>query len=116
MNDALFQVHIILVFEMQDALDEFLDDEAKEKKDGYEIWSHVRDDSRPTRTYEQIIAEDGVKGDEDDTKDEEEIEEEEEEIDELIEMEYAKPARDDRDCESICSTYSNLLNHPKVVM
>ena len=37
MNDALFQVHIILVFEMQDALDEFLDDEAKEKKDGYEL-------------------------------------------------------------------------------
>ena len=47
---------------------------------------------------------------------EEDIEEEEEEIGELIEMEYAKPPRDDMDCESICSTYSNLLNHPKVVM
>lgn len=101
---------------MQDALDEFLDNEAKEKKDGYENWSHVRDDSRPTRTYNQIIAEDGVKENESETKDEEEIEEEEEEIGELIEMEYAKPPRDDMDCESICSTYSNLLNHPKVVM
>ena len=46
---------------------------------------------------------------------ERELEEEEEEIGELIDMQFARPEKDEMDCESICSTYSNLLNHPKVV-
>ena len=46
---------------------------------------------------------------------ERELEEEEGEIGELIDMQFARPEKDEMDCESICSTYSNLLNHPKVV-
>lgn len=46
---------------------------------------------------------------------ERELEEEEEEIGELIDLQFTKPEKDDMDCESICSTYSNLLNHPKVI-
>ena len=46
---------------------------------------------------------------------ERELEEEEGEIGELIDLQFARPEKDGMDCESICSTYSNLLNHPKVV-
>lgn len=40
---------------------------------------------------------------------------EEEDIDRLIDLQYARPAKEEWDCESICSTYSNVLNHPKVI-
>ena len=40
---------------------------------------------------------------------------EDEDIDRLIDLQYARPAKEEWDCESICSTYSNVLNHPKVI-
>ena len=38
-----------------------------------------------------------------------------EEVDELIDLQFARPPKEEFDCESICSTYSNLLNHPKLI-
>ena len=38
-----------------------------------------------------------------------------EEVDELIDLQFARPPKDEFDCESICSTYSNMLNHPKLI-
>ena len=38
-----------------------------------------------------------------------------EEVDELIDLQFARPPKEECDCESICSTYSNLLNHPKLI-
>ena len=35
--------------------------------------------------------------------------------DELIDLQFARPPKEEFDCESICSTYSNLLNHPKLI-
>lgn len=36
-------------------------------------------------------------------------------VDEQIDLQFARPPKDEFDCESICSTYSNLLNHPKLI-
>ena len=96
-------------------MDEFLEAEEEDKKKGYEAWSHVHDADRPTRTYEQIVQEDGVIKEDDDDDDEDARAEEDEEVGEMIDLEYARPAKDMEDCESICSTYSNLLNHPTVI-
>lgn len=38
-----------------------------------------------------------------------------EEVDEQIDLQFARPPKEEFDCESICSTYSNLLNHPKLI-
>lgn len=63
-----------------------------------------------SRSYEQIIAEEAIK--EEATP---RAESEFEEAGELIDRAFTRPERDDMDCESICSTYSTALNHPKVV-
>lgn len=63
-----------------------------------------------SRSYEQIIAEEARK--EEATP---RAESEFEEAGELIDRAFTRPERDDMDCESICSTYSTALNHPKVV-
>ena len=67
-----------------------------------------------SRSYEQIIAEEANR-EEATPRAESELEEEEEEVGELIDRAFTRPERDDMDCESICSTYSTALNHPKVV-
>ncbi|KAK8817827.1 hypothetical protein WA577_003868 [Blastocystis sp. JDR] len=94
MDDALFQ----------DVLDEYLQDEQAEKKRDYEAWNLNKDDGTrveaPAREKEVIR---------------EVQEEEEEDVDRLIDLQYARPAKEEWDCESICSTYSNVLNHPKVI-
>ena len=69
----------------------------------------------PSRSYEQIIAEEAHPVEKTTPRAESELEEEEEEVGELIDRAFARPGRDDMDCESICSTYSNVLNHPKVI-
>ena len=115
MDDALFQVCDEFAGNFQDALDEFLEAEAEDKKKGYEAWSHVRDADRPTRTYEQIVREDAAKVEEKAVDEAADEEEEGEMIGEMIDLEFARPPKDEEDCESICSTYSNLLNRPKVI-
>lgn len=85
-------------------LDEYLQDEQAEKQRDYEAWNLNKDDGTrveaPAREKE-VIRETQV--------------EEEEDIDRLIDLQYARPAKEEWDCESICSTYSNVLNHPKVI-
>lgn len=92
-------------------MNEFLEDEAKEKKRDCEAWNLNKDDDHPHKTLQEIIQDNPVEVIEEENNDEEE----DEEIAELIERQFARPEKDDIDCESICSTYSNLLNHPKVI-
>ncbi|KAK8823817.1 hypothetical protein WA538_001108, partial [Blastocystis sp. DL] len=105
LHDAVFQ----------DALDEFLEEEAAHAKEDREAWMHGNTGG-PSRSYEQIIAEEAHPEEKTTPRAESELEEEEEEVGELIDRAFARPERDDMDCESICSTYSNVLNHPKVIM
>lgn len=88
-----------------------MEDEKKEKKRDYEAWNLNKDDDHPHLTLKELIQ------DREDSGDDREVneEEEDEEIAELIDRQFARPEKDDMDCESICSTYSNLLNHPKLI-
>ena len=98
-------------------MDEFLEDEAKEKKRDYSEWNLNKDEDHPHLTLKEIIEENEKKQEEKEEEVVEDVneEEEDEEIGELIERQFARPEKDDMDCESICSTYSNLLNHPTVI-
>lgn len=95
-------------------MNEFLEDEAKEKKRDYEAWNLNKDEDHPHKTLQEMIQE-NQENPAEEVIEEENEEEEDEEIGELIERQFARPEKDDMDCESICSTYSNLLNHPKLV-
>ena len=98
-----------------------MEEEKINKQKEYEDWNLNKDEDRPTRTLEQMIEENEKERqnqgneEEDERRKEEEAEEEEEEIAELIERQFARPEKDEFDCESICSTYSNLLNHPTLI-
>ena len=91
-------------------LDEYLEDEQAEKKRDYEAWNLNKDDGTkvevPQREKEVVESYE---------KEEVKEQEEEENIDELIDMQYARPPKEEWDCESICSTYTNKVNHPRVI-
>lgn len=98
-------------------MNEFLEDEAKEKKRDYEGWNLNKDEDHSPKTLQEMIQENQENQENPVEEAVEEIneEEEDEEIGEMIERQFARPEKDDMDCESICSTYSNLLNHPKLI-
>ena len=93
-------------------MDEFLEEEERMKQEEREGWNLNKDKEGPHLTLQEMIK---------DNKEEEKIydpvaeAEEDEEIAELIERQFARPEKDNMDCESICSTYSNLLNHPRLI-
>ena len=76
-----------------------MEDEQAEKRRDYEAWNLNKDDGTKVGMPQR----------------EREVKEEEENIDELIDMQYARPPKEDWDCESICSTYTNKVNHPRVI-
>ena len=92
-------------------LDEYLEDEQAEKKRDYEAWNLNKDDGTKVEMSqrEKEVVESYEK------EEVKEQEEEEENIDELIDMQYARPPKEEWDCESICSTYTNKVNHPRVI-
>ena len=106
-------------------LDEYLEDEQAEKKRDYEAWNLNKDDGTkvemPQRekevveSYGKEVVESYEKEVVESYEQDEVKEEEEENIDELIDMQYARPPKEEWDGESICSTYTNTVTHPRVI-
>ena len=97
-------------------MDEFLEDEQRIKKEEYEGWNPNKDGDHPHLTLQEMI-QNNKETEEEEVDEGEEVDEEEEDerIGELIDRQFFRPEKDDMDCESICSTYSNLLNHPTLI-
>lgn len=76
-------------------MDEFLEDQEKEKE-REKAWATHQETQRVKLA---TVNEEG----------------DSEEVDEQIDLQFARPPKEEFDCESICSTYSNLLNHPKLI-